>query len=187
MEWFDPKQVLVNLRFIELNLPADLDERVRRLRTNQLKEWREARFAALIAYGFGVKVVNAPTFVSKTEKMDFDFVMKWQSGSMDHYFPVQLKELPPDDINSRVSLDDIYDKLERYVGHHDLSVVICINRQTRFEFQPWNRPSNPRIKELWYLGCQSADQSTWFLYGSTLGRNPQKFEFNYPDGEPKIP
>ena len=36
MEWVDPRQVLVNLRWVERNLPSEVDERVRHLRTNQL-------------------------------------------------------------------------------------------------------------------------------------------------------
>jgi len=40
LTWVDPKQVLINLRWLERNLPEHLDEKVRRLRTNKLKELR---------------------------------------------------------------------------------------------------------------------------------------------------
>ena len=57
--WVNPRHVLVNLRNLELNLPAHLDDRTRRLRTNDLKKWREARTAALFAYGIVDICINA--------------------------------------------------------------------------------------------------------------------------------
>lgn len=186
MEWVDPRQVLVNLRWLEHSLPSEMDERVRHLRTNQLKSWREARMAALFAFGIGDQVLKTPTLVSKTEERDFDFVMKWKDTDADHFYPVQLKELPPNDINSEVSLDHLHDKLEKYSGLDDLSVVICINRRMHFEYRPWKRPTRPKIRELWYLGCQAPDQSKWFLYGSALEENPKEYKFNYPEGVPNV-
>jgi len=180
MEWVDPRVFLIELRAVEMNLPEDLDEKVRRLRTNQLKEWREARTAAIFSHGMSCAVLKHPVLFSKSEFKDFDFVMRWHKEDKDFFYPVQLKELPPDDINASVALEDLYDKLDKYSGATDLSVAIHINRHTRFEFRPWARTNRPRIKELWYIGCESADQSKWFLYGSTLRENPRKYEFAYP-------
>ena len=184
--WVDAKQVLINFRWIETNLPSEMNERIRRLRTNELKEWREARIAALFSFGISSQVLKTPILLSKSEQRDFDFVMQWHKNNADHFFPVQLKELPPDDINSKVSVDDIYDKLEKYSGIQDLSVVIYISRRTRFEYPLWNREKKPSIKELWYLGCESEDQSRWFLYGSVLEKHPLKYDFRYPEGEPHV-
>jgi hypothetical protein len=186
MEWVNPRQLLVNLRWLEFNLPADIDERIRHLRTNSLKEWQEARFAALFAYGISNAVLHLPTHLSKTEKVDFDAVMKWQQNGEDHYSPLQIKELPPDDINPDVSLDDILDRLGKYSGEDNLTVVVCLNRRTRIKFQPWDRQSKPRISELWYLGCTDEYQSKWFLYGSALEKYSRRFDFEYPEGKPTI-
>ena len=186
MAWVDPKQVLVNLRWLEQHLPDRMDERVRRLRTNQLKEWREAREAALFAFGISDQVLKRPVFVTKSQNRDFDFVVRWESDNTHHFFPAQLKELPPDDINPRVALDDLFDKLAKYSGKTDLSVVISINRRSRFLFEPWTRPDKPRIKELWYMGCESPDQSRWFIFGSVLEQNARKYEFSYPEGNPNV-
>lgn len=186
MAWVDPRQLLVNLRWLEMNLPSEIDERVWRFRTNELKEWREARIAALFAFGIGDQVLKVPTFVSKSEDRDFDFVMRWESGDADHFYPGQLKELPPDDLNPKVSLDDILSKLTKYSGAEDLSVVIHVNRKMRFDYHPWNRDKKPLIKELWYLGCETEDQSRWFIYGSALENNPRKYDFEYPRGKPNI-
>jgi hypothetical protein len=180
MEWVDPKQVLVKLRQIELNLPTDLDEKVRRLRTNHLKPLREARIAAQFAYGMSDQILRVPVLVSTSEVRDFDFAIRWQIGGNHHFFPVQLKELPPDDLNPSITLDDVYDNLGRYSGSNDLSVVIHVNRKMQFNYQPWTREQQPLIRELWYLGCESADQAKWFLYGSALERNPRKYDFSYP-------
>ena len=59
-------------------------------------------------------------------------------------------------------------------------------------FQPYIRSktrelrARPKIKELWYLGCQAPDQSKWFLFGSALEENPKEYEFNYPEGVPNV-
>ena len=70
LTWVDPKQVLINYRHAELNLPDNLDPKVRRMRTNKLKEWREARDAALFSYGMANKVLKVPVIVAKSEKSD---------------------------------------------------------------------------------------------------------------------
>ena len=76
LKWVDPKPFLVNMRNLELGLPEDLDERTRRLRTNNLKEWREARVAALFAYGIASAVLRRDVQVSKAEAADYDCVMR---------------------------------------------------------------------------------------------------------------
>ncbi len=186
MFWVDPKQVLVNLHYVELNLPDQMDDRVRRLRTNELREWHEARHAVLFAFGIANQVLKTPVLVSKSQDLDFDFVMKWRAHDTDHFYPAQLKELPPDDLNPDVTLKDIFNKLKKYSGTQDLSVVICLNHRARINLEPWGGSEKPRIKELWYLGCEAPDQTRWFLYGSILSNNPRKYEFRYPEGTPNI-
>jgi len=186
MLWVDPKQVLVNLRRIELKLPAQMNERTRQLRTHELREWHEARHAALFAFGIADKVLKAPVLVSKSQDRDFDFVMRWQVEDADNFYFGQLKELPPDDLNSKVTLEDIFDKLEKYTGSDDLSVVIALNRRARIQLQPWSRSSKPKIRELWYMGCESHDQTRWFVYGSVLSNNPRKYEFKYPEDDQHV-
>lgn len=186
LTWVDPKQVLINLRWLETNMAPDTDERVRRLRTNKLKEWREARSAALFAYGMGQEVLQKHILVAKAEEMDFDFVMRWADDKADFFCPVQLKELPPADLNAEITLTDILSKLSKYSGPEDLSVAVHINRRMKFEHQPLSGAQKPKIKELWYFGCKSEDQSLWFLYGSLLRNEPRLYEFAYPTGEPNI-
>ncbi len=186
MEWVDPGQVLINLRWLELNLPAGLDDKVRRFRTNKLKELREARTAALFAYGMGKAVLQTPTAVAKVEAADFDFIMRWQADDKEFFYPVQLKELPPEDLNADATLEDLYDKLEKYSGADNLSVLIHLNRAVRFDYHPWDRPTCPNILELWYLACTSEDQSKWLVYGSALKPDSRPYDFDYPTGEPNV-
>ena len=184
LKWVDPTQVLINLRRLEANLPERMNEKVRRLRTNQLKESREARAAALFSYGIGKAVLGTNTQVAKVEDRDFDFVMRWSDEKANYYYPVQLKELPPDDLNPDVSLEDILAKLAKYSGPQNLSVAVQINRRMRLEHRPLTSDSKPHLLELWYFGCASEDQSRWFLYGSALKANARHYEFEYPEGTP---
>ena len=186
LKWVDPRRVLIDLRRVEERLPERMNEKVRRLRTNELKEWREARYAALFAYGIGQRVLERPTLVAKVEDLDFDFVMRWGDVGADCFYPVQLKELPPDDLNPNVALEQILGKLHKYSGAEDLSVVVLINRRMRFEYRPWDSDQRPNIKELWYFGCTSQNQSKWFLYGSVLEAAPRYYDFDYPVGEQDV-
>jgi hypothetical protein len=101
-------------------------------------------------------------------------------------YPVQLKELPPEDLNPGVALEQILGKLNKYSGADDLSVVLLINRRMTFEYRPWASDKRPNIKELWYFGCISQDQSKWFLYGSVLANMPRYHEFDYPVGKEDV-
>ena len=174
---------MINLRIIEAGMPpTGIDDRVRRLRTNSLKEWREGRDAALFAYGLETQVMGVPIFVAKTEAMDFDFLSTWFKDGAQHFCPVQIKELPPADLNAKVTIDDIYDKLERYSGPDNLTVAIRLSRTGRFTFEPRPRQRKLNISGLWFFGCCSPDQSRWFLRGDILHPTEAHYEFAYPTG-----
>ena len=101
-----------------------MDERVRRLRTNKLKQLREGRDAAIFAYGLETQVLKVPVWFANAEQSDYDFVVRWVKEENEYFYPVQLKELPPEDLNTTESLDRIYDKLEKYSGADDLLVAM---------------------------------------------------------------
>lgn len=184
LTWVNPKQVLINYRHLELNFLDSLDQKVRTLRTNKLKEWREARDAALFSYGMANEVLKTPVLVAKSEKSDYDFIMKWIIEEKEFYCPVQLKELPPDDINPNIQIENIFEKLKKYCGEHDLLVSIKINREIKsFDLNSFKNKENLKISELWYFGCLNPEQSKWFLYGSILESNPSQYDFAYPKGK----
>lgn len=180
LAWHDPRQVLVNLRRVELGLPENIDPRVRRLRTNALKEWREGRDAALFAWGISSAVIGVPVEIAISEQRDYDFVCRWLKDGKLYYYPVQLKELPPADLNDSIALDDIYAKLSKYSGRDDLAVAVRLNRQMNFKYEPWNQPTRPAVMELWLFGGTSPDQSEWFIYGDVLAARPRFLTFTYP-------
>ena len=154
------------------------------MRTNKLKEWREARDAALFSYGMGCCVLKSPLLVAKSEQSDYDFIMKWIRDEKEYYCPVQLKELPPADLNTNVQIEHIFEKLKKYNGINDLFVSIKINREIKsFDLNLFDKETNLNISELWYFGCKKPNQSNWFLYGSALELNPAFYEFSYPEGE----
>ena len=183
LTWVDPRQVLINLRHMELNFPNNIDLKVRRMRTNNLKEWREARDAVLFAYGMS-QVLKTQIAVAKSEKSDYDFVMRWVKNENEYFLPVQLKELPPDDLNPNVQIKHIFEKLKKYNGPDNLLVAIKINRELKaFDLNSCDNKEKLNISELWYFGCTNPDQSEWFLCGSVLESNPIFHKYLYPEGE----
>ena len=158
---------------------AELPDKVRRLRTNKLKETREARLAAIFAYAMEKCVLRAPVRFAPHEDADYDFVVSWTSEEETLYCPVQLKELPPDDINPKPSMDDVLGKLGKYGDSKDLVVAISYNRQERFEFGPWLRIESAPVAQIWFFGGCSPDGNDWFLYGD-LTKEPALHRFCYP-------
>lgn len=163
-----------------------MDERVRRLRTNELKDIREGRDAAIFSYGLGKVVLDSDVLIAKSEKSDYDFVVCWSRKEGDYFYPVQLKELPPDDLNPQIVLEDIYKKVSTYNGPTTISVAIKVNRRMTLNYRPWDEEKKPNINELWLFGCTSQDQSEWFIYGNVLKQDPRFLTFKYPTGEPSV-
>ncbi|MBA3002933.1 MAG: hypothetical protein FP813_03660 [Desulfurivibrio sp.] len=186
LNWCEPESVLKKLRYIEKTVLSEVkDESIRKLRTNRLKGWREARDAAIFAYGLGIHVLKLPVFVAKSEECDYDFVVKWEKEGAELFCPVQLKELPPENLNRELTIDDIYKKLEKYSGEKDLAVAVKINRNMKFDFKAWTSDKKLAISELWYFGNISRDGSVWCLYGDVLNE-PQYYEFRYPEAETEV-
>lgn len=187
-EWFDPKQVLINLRYVETNLLSpDMDEKVRRLRTNELKELRELRDAAIFAYGLQTQILKVPVVIANVERSDYDFVVWWVKEENEYFYPVQLKELPPGDLNTTASLDGIYNIVveKKYSGADDLAVAIRINKNMTLKCGPWEKDKRPHVRELWLFGNTSPDQSKWYICGDIL-KKPLLYEFMYPEGKPPL-
>jgi hypothetical protein len=103
---------LKQLREIELKSTSlNLDDRVRALRTNKLKIWRESRQAALFCHGIS-KRLGHPIDIAMCEDQDYDFVARYETpGVYMNYIPVQLKEFVPDYLNLAQSLIVIFDSI----------------------------------------------------------------------------
>lgn len=178
LDFRDPRQFLINLRNVEPSIAkSGLDSKVRRLRTNKLKPWREARDAALFCYGMGQRI-GQTVFLARGESQDSDFMASWVVGDEQHLAPVQLKEVPPADLNPTASLDRIIQALTKYVDSKDLTVAIRIGRAGHFDpaavvVPPLN------IAALWIFASISPNQSEWGLWGNFL-EQPEGSRFAYP-------
>lgn len=178
-EYRDPETFLRALRKVELEVSMlSGGSREKALRTNGLKEWREAREAALFCYGMSQRL-GYPIYMSKGEAQDYDFVASWVAGSERHYAPVQLKEVVPAQLSSDSDLESIIASLPAsYPDSEDLTVAIHLNRQGRFELGKLAIPQM-RLAGLWVFGGISPDQSEWALWGNFL-QQPEGSHFTYP-------
>lgn len=179
LRYYNPTDILRRLRKLEWEVAhAQMDEHVRRMRTNKLKKHREARDAALFCHGMGSAVLETTLFYARHEAQDYDFVTRHAIDDELIYTPVQMKELVPQDLNPRASIEATLAKLGQYPDSKDVVAAIYINRRLHLELSTLSTPSI-NMAQIWLFGCSSIDQTKWFLYGDLLN-NPQPFEYGYP-------
>lgn len=176
LEYRDPADLLRRFRSIEIQFPRDLPDPIRHLRTNELKHCREIREAALFCYGMSCRIGQSVYF-SPDERADHDFVAMYVSAGVQHFLPVQLKELVPEQLNPAATIDDIVAGLGKYRSDH-LTVAVHLNRVGRF-CPPAHRIPALQIAALWFYWATVPDQSEWCLFGDVLGV-PQASCFAYP-------
>ena len=123
-------------------------------------------------------LINRPVAYAPVESEDFDCVARWVDGDTAHYTPIQLKEIPPDDLNSQASLEREIEKLAKYVAGSDLCVAFYLNRRLHIEPSQVSVPKL-NIAELWLFGATAPDRSRWTLWGNFLD-SPRSHEFTYP-------
>lgn len=178
-DYRDPADFLRAVRAVELNVLSQIaDPQIRRLRTRSLREWRETRLAALFCHGMSVRTGHK-VYVSKGEFEDADSVAMWQVEDEIRFTPIQIKEVAPNDLNEHATLEQVIDSLGKYSDAEDLTVLIHLNRETRFTPSKVSLPSHANIAALWVLACVSPEQSRWALWGDYL-HQPERSEFEYP-------
>lgn len=178
VEFRDPKPFLINLRNLEPQIAdANLEPRVKQLRTNVLKEWRETREAALFCYGMGQRI-GQPVYLARGESQDYDFIASWVVGEEQHLAPVQLKEVVPENLNPAASLQKTINSLTKYVDANDLTVAIHLNRMGHFDPNSVVVPPL-RIAALWIFASIAPDGNEWGLWGNFL-EQPDGSRFEYP-------
>ena len=167
LEFKNPSLFLANIRGIERELAtSDSPKKIKNLRTNSLKEWRELRDAALFCHGMGQRI-GQTVYFAKGESQDYDFVASWVVGEEQHLAPVQLKEVVPPELNPEATLQKTVNALAKYVDSEQLTVAIRLNQQTRFEPAQLSIPPL-NIAALWVFAAISPDQSAWGLWGNFL-------------------
>jgi hypothetical protein len=178
-DYRDPADFLKGLRAVELGQLAQVnDPLVRRLRSRDLREWREARIAALFCHGYGERI-GQKIYFSKGEFEDADCVAHWNNGEEPRFAPIQIKEVAPNDLNGDATIQDVVDGLIKYSGANDLTVLIYLNRKERFRPSEFLVPAGARIAALWVMACINPDQSRWALWGNYM-EQPERSEFAYP-------
>ncbi len=174
----DLKGYLIALKRLEPQIASSgLDRKIRTLRTNKLKEWRELREAALFAYLMSERL-GTPIRIAKGENSDYDFVASWRSGDATHFAPVQLKEVVPEYVNPAATIEGVIASLTKYTSSGDLTVAIHLNKRTEFDIREIHAP-RLAISSLWMFGSISADRSRRGLWGDLLDQ-PTGSEHAYP-------
>jgi len=155
----------------------EMDERVRRLRTSGLKQYREWRDAALFLYGLGLEQGRDIQYAT-LEEADYDFVARWPQDGAFHFCPVQLKELPPSDLNSKADLEQIIAGSTKDPRPTSTVLAIRLSKAGRIDLAgvrissvPWN--------QVWFFWASAPNSTRWTVYGDALS-NPGQFTFDYP-------
>ncbi|WP_157499625.1 hypothetical protein [Lysobacter sp. Root983] len=173
--------LLRRLRAVELEITQHMPpDRHRRLQTRETLGLKELRDAALLCHGLAERR-GEKIGVTHWENHDHDAVARIQKSGENQFFPLQLKQLPPDDINAKVTLQKIIDLLpSKYPKSPLLTVGISLNRDTRISFDKLNIPSM-NIGGLFFFGAVKPDQSEWLLWGDALSHGAHATIFKYPD------
>jgi len=110
----DPAVVLPQLRQIQFAVSASsLNARVRNLRTANLRSHREGWEAALFCCGIG-KFLGVKVYVAPYAASDYDAVAMWVKGETQHFTPLQIKELVPEELNPDTDINKEIAKLGKY-------------------------------------------------------------------------
>ena len=180
LDWRDPVQTLRQFRALEystVTIPAA--DRVRRLRTGDMRQVREGRDAALFTHGVAA-VTGRKVYFAPYEAADYDFVTSWVVDETRHYCPVQLKELPPADLTNRGSLEELQRSLQKY-QQTDTVLALLLNRPAQMSTADLRAIPIP-FAQVWLFWCASADHARWMIQGDLL-TSPATYDFGYPGPE----
>ena len=178
-KYHDPNVVIPKLHELrKLVSESDLPENVKNLRTHSLQPEREAWDAAIFCYLLSC-ALNLDIRFSRVEESDFDSVFTWLDNGIQKFAPVQMKELVPEYTNANATLENIIDKLRKYVDSSELVVGIKLNRQTSIDFNAVDVSELP-VAEVWMFGATAEDQSKWSLFGRK-GDQWVQYEYELPN------
>lgn len=119
---------------------------------------------------------------SMVERSDYDFVATYEQDGIQHFVPVQLKELVPlETVPNRPlpQLQDEINKLKKYADAEDLVVAIHANRDITIEPRSLQLPAL-KLGALWLFGGTDLTQERWMLMGNLLQSNPVVSYFDHP-------
>ena len=167
LQYVDPCKLLVRLRVLEREVAtASIAPKVRAMRTNGLKAFREMREAAIFCYLIGERM-STKVLLAHGESEDYDFVARWLEANEVRYTPVQIKELVPETLNAEATMCKLIEGLHKYADSSELVVVVHVNRVMHFDPNELEIPSLP-IAGLWAFAAIAPDQNEWALWGDLL-------------------
>ncbi|MFK3648120.1 hypothetical protein ACI2IY_06725 [Lysobacter enzymogenes] len=173
----DARVALVELRELEIQIAqSDISEKIRKLRTTDLKHAREYRQAAIFCYGMSLDLGRNVRFCP-TDRSDHDFIATWQVDDTHHFVPVQLKELVPKELNKTLTLARLIDGLSKYKASPDLTVVIFLNREGRLDPSAIQIPSIVDVAGVWLVSRIGTDK--WRIIGDLINE-VRVIDFDYP-------
>jgi len=179
LKYDDPVIILRHLRILNnLAVESALPKKVKTLRLNDLKKYREGRDAALFCLGMS-KVQGTTVSFALLEDQDYDFVTRWKNVGETIYTPVQLKEVVSESLNPHSTVNATLAKLAKYAGSNRTVVALLVNREIHLELDSIQFPNVP-LGGIWLYGATAPDQQTWLIYGDLMNE-PQLWEFDYPD------
>lgn len=180
LPYYRPSRILDGLRKIaQSGLLDGLPYKVASLRTHKLKIYLEGRQAALFCHGMSQRIGKEVSF-ALFESADFDIVARYDDDGETRLIPVQLKELPPSEVNSNVELQHILDKLaSKLKDSKDLVVAIHINRNIE-ELRPADLRIPTDFGGIWLYGGKDRTQHSWYLIGDLLHDPNLVSDFHYP-------
>src|SRR6267378_4018883 len=170
LEYHDPARVLKELRVAAVQVAAEadklgitLDPLSLRLRTTPLKKYREWRDAAIFTYGIGL-AKGLKTGYATHEAEDYDFVTAWVLDERNCFCPVQLKELPPADLNPHTKIGDLIESLHKYPTNTESVLAIKLSRKPEVDLASLRIPQAP-FKEVYLFWQSTPTPDKYILYG----------------------
>ena len=144
----------------------------------RIRDVAEDRRCAIFCHGAG-QALGTEILFAAHESADYDYVGAYKHNGAVVTFPIQLKQLVPDRLNSATSLQREISKLSKYVDAHDLVVAIHINRKVHVKPQEMDT-SGVKVKEIWLYGQLQSDPTSWLLFGNLMAATPNAYTFQLP-------
>ena len=162
----EPEELIRRFNAMEkLVADSSISDRLKALRTNELKTIRETRQAALFALGLRRWAGNASVEVAASEDSDYDAVFRRLDDDLMSYTPVQLKEVVPERWNKTASIDSILKKLVVLQSSRELVVGIQHTRAINDGKLEVSVPKDLNVAGLFVFGSVSNDRSEWMIAG----------------------
>jgi len=185
LEYHDPARVLRELKVAAVQVEAEanrlgitLDPLSLRLRTTPLKKYREWRDAAIFTYGMGLAKGLKMGYATH-EAEDYDFVTAWVLDEQSYFCPVQLKELPPADLNPDARIGDVIESLRKYPSSTESVLAVKLSREPELDLVSLRIPKAP-FKEVYFFWQTTPAPENYILCGD-LKEEPGAFEYSYPE------